>query len=175
MKGAIFYSGQYGSTAQYADWISAETGLPVFNVKDREADPSRYDFLVLGSSVITFNLTNKKLVARHLDDIGDKPVILFTVSGASAGEKLTGWVKSSLPESFVNQAHHVALRGRMDPGSMPWWTRLILRIGAMMNKDPQSRKDELEGFDYMERETIAPIVERIKNWQVKSAPPAKAA
>jgi len=40
MKGAIFFSTKYGSTAQYAKWIGEATGLPVFNIKVTNADPS---------------------------------------------------------------------------------------------------------------------------------------
>lgn len=32
MKGAIFFSSKYGSTAQYAHWISQATGLPAYDI-----------------------------------------------------------------------------------------------------------------------------------------------
>ena len=84
----FFFSGQYGSTSQYAKWISEATGLPVHDVNDTNADPSKYDFLILGSSVIIYKLTIRKWVEQSLASIENKPVILFTVSGASAGPKL---------------------------------------------------------------------------------------
>ena len=56
MKGAIFFSTKYGSTAQYANWIGEATGLPVFNVKDADADLSTYDFLILGSPILYYKL-----------------------------------------------------------------------------------------------------------------------
>jgi len=87
--GAIFFSGQYGSTAQYAEWIGEATGLPVFNVNETNADPANYDFLVFGSSVIVHKLLIRKWVKRHLTDIEHKPVILCTVSGARQGRNST--------------------------------------------------------------------------------------
>ena len=104
MKGAIFYSGQYGSTAQYADWISEATGLPVFNIKHAGADPSDFDFLILGSSVIIYKLTIRKWAARHLPDLLNRPVLMYTVSGAAPGPKLDSWVGDSLPASLVSHA-----------------------------------------------------------------------
>lgn len=88
MNGAIFFASKYGSTEQYANWISEATGLPVFNVKDANADPSKYDFLVLGCPIIYYKLLNRKWIKRNLANIENKPVILFTVSGAPGGSKL---------------------------------------------------------------------------------------
>ncbi len=140
MNGAIFFSGQYGSTEQYANWISEATGLPVFDVKDRNADPSKYDFLVLGSSVIIYKLTIHKWVKSNWSSIENKPVVLFTVSGAPAGPKLDGWIASCLPQQLITQMDHVALRGRLQPEKLSWWTRLILRIGAWRNPDPEASR-----------------------------------
>ncbi|WP_321491182.1 flavodoxin domain-containing protein [uncultured Hyphomonas sp.] len=161
MKGAIFYSGQYGSTAQYADWISEATGLPVFNAKRANADPADFDFVVLGSSVIIYKLTIRKWVARHLPNLLNRPVLIYTVSGAAPGPKLDGWVHDSLPTSLVSHAERFAFQGRLDINSVGWWTRTVLKIGAMMNKDPEGRKDELHGFDYMDKSAIDPLVARI--------------
>lgn len=139
MEGAIFYSGQYGSTAQYADWISEATGLPVFNIKRAGADPSEFDFVVLGSSVIIYKLTIRKWVAKHLPALLSRPILLYTVSGAAPGPKLDGWVQGSLPANFVSHAERFAFQGRLDMQSLGWWTRTVLKIGAMMNKDTEGR------------------------------------
>ncbi len=168
MSGAIFFSGQYGSTAQYASWISEATGLPVFDVNDANADPSKYDFLVLGSSVIIYKLTIRKWVRKHLPGIGNKPVILFTVSGASAGPRLDGWIANSLPGNLVSRMKHVALRGRLDHKKLNWWLKLMLRIGAWMSSDPDAKKEEREGFDYMDKASIEPIKRLVQQFQSSS-------
>lgn len=173
MNGAIFFSGQYGSTAQYANWISEATGLPVFDVKDRDADPSRYDFLVLGSSVVIYKLTIRKWVKKHLAQIEDKPLILFTVSGAPAGPALDDWVAKSLPERLVARMDHVALRGRLDMKAMSWWTRLLLRIGAWRNDDPEEKKHELEGFDFVDQPSIEAVTELVRQYQAREAVPSR--
>ena len=165
MKGAIFFSGQYGSTAQYADWIGHATSLPVFDVKSVNADPSNYDFLVLGSSVIMYKLTIHKWVNRYLSSFVGKPIILFTVSGARSGPKLDSWVVGSLPESLTSKIDHVALRGRSDPKTVSWRHRVLLRIGAWTNKDPEEKREELEGFDYMDKSSIEPILKLVEQFQ----------
>ncbi len=165
MNGAIFFSGQYGSTAQYARWIGETTDLPVFDVNDANADPSKYDFLVLGSSVIVYKLTIRDWVKTNWASIENKPIILFTVSGSAAGPKLDRWVANSLPENLIRQMDHVALRGRLDPKEHNWWIRLILIMGALMNKDPEARKQEMKGFDFMDKSSIKSMLKLVQQYQ----------
>lgn len=166
MNGAIFFSTKYGSTAEYAKWISEATGLPVFNIKDTKADPSKYDFLILGSPIIYYKLTIHKWVKKHIQSIDKKPIIFFSVSGAPAGEKLDGWIADSLPKYFIIRMDHVALRGRQIPEQLTWYDRMMLKIGSMANKDPKARKEEIEGFDFMDKSSIEPIVELAEEFQL---------
>jgi menaquinone-dependent protoporphyrinogen IX oxidase len=166
MKGAIFYSTKYGSTAEYAKWISEATGFPLFNVKDTKADASKYDFLILGSPIIYYKLTIHKWVKKHLQQIDKKPIIFFSVSGAPAGEKLDGWIANSLPKYFVVTMDHVALRGRQIPEQLSLYDRTMLKIASMFNKDPKARKEEFEGFDFMDKSSIKPVVELAEQFQL---------
>ena len=165
MNGAIFFSSKYGSTAQYASWIGEETGLPVFDVKDANANPSQYEFLVLGSPIIYYKVLNHKWVKKNLARFENKPVIFFTVSGAPSGSKLDGWIADSLPATFISQMKHIVLRGRQKPEELTWWDWLMLKIGAMMNKGPEARKQELEGFDFMDKSSIEPILKLVQQFQ----------
>ncbi len=165
MKGAIFFSGKYGSTEQYAHWISEATGLPVFNIKDAQANPSNYDFLILGSSIIYFKLSIRKWVKKHLDELKGKTKVLFSVSGAGPSEKLEGWVSKSIPQEILTEMEHIALHGRLDHSKVSWIVRIMLWIGSLMNPDADARKDERMGFDYMDYSSIKPIVKLIKELQ----------
>ena len=168
MQGAIFYTSKYGSTAQYAEWIGEATGLPVFSVDDPRADPAEYDFLVLGSPVMHYKLSIRKWLKRHAEQVRSKPTLLFTVSGAGAGPKLDGWVADSFPGSLMSQMEHVALRGRWRREQLSRWDRMTLLMAAMVNRDRQARREELEGFDYMDRSSIAPIVEMVEAFSAQS-------
>ena len=157
MGGAIFFASRYGSTAQYARWIGEATGLPLFDVHDRTADPARYDFLVLGCPVIYYKLIFRKWVRRNLARLEGKPIILFTVSGAPAGAKLDGWIADSLPADLIARMHHVALRGRQNPKELNWFDRIMLIIAGLKNPDREAGKQESQGFDFMDKSSIAPI------------------
>ena len=165
MNGAIFFTSRYGSTAQYARWIGDATALPVFDIADANADPSRYEFLVLGCPVIYHTLTIRKWVKRNLEQIDTKPIILFTVSGAPAGQKLNGWIADSLPGHFIARMNHVALLGRQNPNDLNWFDRIMLVIGGLMNRDPVASREEMKGFDYMDKSSIEPVVKLVQQIQ----------
>ena len=162
MNGAIFFSGKYGSTEQYANWIGAATGLPVFDIKDTRSDPSKYDFLILGSSILYFKLSNRKWVKENLDTLKGNSKILFSVSGAGPSHKLNRWVANSLPKELLSKMEHVALRGKLDHSKVSWWIKLVLWIGSLFNPSPKASKDERYGFDYMEKSSIEPIVRLVE-------------
>jgi hypothetical protein len=161
MKGAIFFSSRYGSTAEYAQWIAEATGLPVFDVDKGGARPSDFDFLVLGSPVIYHKLMFHKWIKRNLAAILARPVILFSVSGAGAGPKLDAWMAGCLPAGLIAHVEHVALRGRQNPGGLGWYDRIMLIIGGLKNPDRVAGNEELHGFDFMDRASIGPIVEKV--------------
>ncbi len=169
MNGAIFFSSKYGSTAQYADWIGEATGLPVFDIKEAKANPSDYDFLLLGAPIIYYKLLNRKWVKKNWSAIANRPIIFFTVSGAPAGPKLDDWIAESLPVKMISQMKHVALRGRQIPKELTWYDRLLLLIGGLKNPDSVARKEELKGFDYMDKSSIEPILKLVQKYQSSEA------
>ncbi len=166
MTGAIFFASKYGSTKQYANWIGGATGLPVFDINITKFNPSKYDFLVLGSPIIYYKLLNRKWLKANLSIIKKKPTILFTVSGAPAGTKLDGWIlNSGLPSELISKMRHIALRGRQKPEELTWFDRIMLKIGGLKNPDPVARKEELYGFDYMDKSSIEPILKLVQQYK----------
>ena len=158
MNGAVLYATKYGSTAEYADWIGAASGLPVFNVGKEDVDPEKYDFLILATPVIYYKLLITDWVQKKLSKLNGKSIIMVTVSGAPAGPKLDAWIGDSLPTDFVANAKHVPLRGRQIPRELTWFDRAMLIIAAWKNPDPVASEEELKGFDYMDKDSIAPVV-----------------
>jgi len=165
MKGAVFFSSKYGSTAQYAQWIAQATSLPAYDIDETRVSLSEFDFLVLGSPVIYFKPILRRWVKRNLDDILRRPSIFFSVSGAGPGPKLDGWLSDSLPAEFMSHVTHVALFGRQDRKELNRFDRTMLIIAGLLNRDRKAAKDEMHGFDLMDKNSIQPIVERIRELQ----------
>ncbi len=166
MKGAIFYTGRFGSTHQYASWISEATGIPVFNLNKTRPNPSQYDFLVLGSSVIITRPTIKKWLKANWKKIQRKPVLLFTVSGTEPGHPhLKQWLEENLPKEILEHVDYYAFRGRLNLGEVPWWIRLMLKFAAKREEDPEVKQRMTEGFDFMDKNSVKPIVDWVKALQ----------
>jgi menaquinone-dependent protoporphyrinogen IX oxidase len=171
MDGAVIYATKYGSTAEYAGWIGDATGLPVFDIGRQEVDPARFGFLVLATPVIYYKLLITDWVQSNLPALDSKPIVMVTVSGAPPGPKLDAWLGDSLPAAFIANAHHVALRGRQIPGQLSWFDRAMLLIAAWKNPDPVASAEERYGFDYMDRDSIAPVVALANEWKTRPAAP----
>jgi menaquinone-dependent protoporphyrinogen IX oxidase len=170
MNGAIFYSTKYGSTEQYVKWISEETGLPFFNIRDYKTSLSNYDYLILGSPIIYHKVHFHKWVKDNLSELLLKPVILFTVSGARAGAKLNGWISDSLPAELIAHMEHVVLLGRQNPKDLNWYDRMMLIVGSMKNPDPVASKEELKGFDFMDRSSIKKVLNLAEKYEFQELP-----
>ena len=168
MRGAVLFSTRYGSTAQYAAWIAGATSLPVYDLDKSRLKLSDFDFLVLGSPLIYHKVMFHRWVKRNLDDILGRPTVFFSVSGAGAGSKLDGWMADSLPAAFMSHVSHVALRGRQNPKELSRFDRVMLIIGGLKNPDRQAAKEEMHGFDFMDKASIAPVLERIQKLQARS-------
>lgn len=177
MDGAVLYATKYGSTAEYANWIGQATGLPVFDVRKAAVDPNEFDFLILATPVIYYKLLITDWVQRNLSKLDRKPIIMVTVSGAPPGPKLDAWVGDSLPAEFIANATHVGLRGRQIPGNLTWFDRAMLIIAAWKNPDPVASQEELNGFDYMDKDSIAPVVALANAYKLRKSvePEAKTA
>ena len=173
MKGAVLYATKYGSTAEYADWIGAATGLPVRNVKTADVDPVEYDFLILATPVIYYKLLITDWVQKNLPKLEGKPIVLVTVSGAPPGSKLDAWVGGSLPADIIANATHVGLRGRQIPGALTWYDRAMLIIAAWKNPDPLASEEEFKGFDYMDKNSIAPVVALANEYKSRASTAAQ--
>ncbi len=169
MNGAIFFASKYGSTAKYAGWIAGDTGLPTHYADGIITNPDELDFLVLVSPIYYYKPLMLDWINRNSPIIERKPIVFVTVSGAPPGAKLDGWLRECLPPEFLSHIKHVALQGRQDPKDLGWVHWIMLKIAALFNRDRQAAKEEAQGFDYMDRDSIVPAVALIEELKARGA------
>jgi menaquinone-dependent protoporphyrinogen IX oxidase len=68
MKGVIIYKSKYGSTRQYARWLSDELKLPARQPHEISSDFfANCDFIIIGSGVYIGKLLIKNWLRKHVD------------------------------------------------------------------------------------------------------------
>jgi menaquinone-dependent protoporphyrinogen IX oxidase len=175
MKGVIIYIGKYGATQQYAKWIAEETGLnetASSSISGNEL--SRYDFLVIGSSVYIGQLQIKKWLHRNVPYIKKKKVFFFQVAGAppEETEKREAYNEAGIPEEIAANFEHYFLPGKMNIYELSWRDRFMLKIGAALTKDPNAKKTMLANYNDVKKENVRQLVAAIRAITKKNEPAA---
>jgi menaquinone-dependent protoporphyrinogen IX oxidase len=165
MNGGIVYKSKYGSTAQYAQWLSAELHLPMLDIDKVCAESvTLHDFFVIGSPVYIGKLMVKDWLQKHSDILQGKTIFLFIVCGTPAKEteKRNSIVKENVPPELLNQTVVFFLEGRMIRKNLSFLDGLMLKMGAFFQKDPAARKHMLTDFDGVRKENIAALLNAIR-------------
>lgn len=166
MKGIIIYQGTYGSTKQYAQWIAEELNFNCFPASEwKNAPVEEYDTVVVGSSVKMGSLSIKKWLNRNWPRLQNRKVVLFSVSGTGPDEKgvLQDIQDKSIPSEIQKKISFFSFRGRQEMKKFPAPVRFILKMLASTSKDPNMKKFLASDWDFVDRDSIAPLVDSIKN------------
>lgn len=165
MRGVIIFKGKYGATRQYAQWLSDELALPAR--QPNEISPSYFtncDFIVIGSAVYIGKLLIRNWLKKRADILLNKKLFLFVVCATPPAEKekLNMIVKNSVPLSLLNQITVYFLHGKMILKELNWSDRLLLKMGARLEKDAETKEGMLTDFDDVKKENITALVNEVK-------------
>jgi menaquinone-dependent protoporphyrinogen IX oxidase len=171
MKGIIIYKGKYGATHQYTEWIGSTLRLPAIIADHITGESlSKYDFVVIGSSVYMGRLLIKDWLKQNLASIQNMKIFLFIVCGTAPGEidKLKKIARENIPEVIRNKCDVYFLHGRMIKKNLTWSDRFMLKVGALLTRDPVERKNMLQDFNAVKGENILPLLEAINTYSLSS-------
>jgi len=172
MKGIIIYKGKYGATAQYAAWLAEALCLPVIDV-DRRApgDLSPYDYVIIGSPVYVGKLLLRDWLHKNASILQGKKVFLFIVSSAADDDKprQEAVIKANIPDELAKDYSIYFARGRVIVNKLSWTDKLMVKIGAFLEKDPQKKAVMRRGFDGMKRENINPLIKSVLQYSNSEA------
>lgn len=164
MKGAIIYAGKYGATKQYATWLGDELGLPV--LEQANAGPeiiARFDYLLIGTSVYAGRTLNKEWLERNEITLKSKKLFFFVVCGTPSSEtkKLEQLIEKNIPSQLMQPASVWFLRGRMIIKKLSWKDRMMLKIGAKLESNPEVKKNMMQDFDEVRKENLSTLVKAV--------------
>jgi menaquinone-dependent protoporphyrinogen IX oxidase len=163
MKGVVIYKGKYGSTEQYAKWLAEALYLPVNDIDKHYTEvPEEYDTLIIGTPVYFGKMLLKNWFSKNEKVLLGKTIKLFVVCG-SAGDHLAQdkILKQNLPADLARHFEIYFLPGRVDMSRLSWFDRLMIKIGAMAQKDRQKRYLMMRGYDAVKREHVNPLIKSV--------------
>ncbi|MBS1527326.1 MAG: flavodoxin domain-containing protein [Bacteroidetes bacterium] len=166
MKGIVIYKGKYGATAQYAEWIAEALYLPLYDLDKQFIDQlETRDTIIIGSPVYVGKLLVKNWLFKNARLLKNKKILLFIVCGA-AGDKIKQEqvIKQNLPGWLAKSGEIYFLPGKVDMKKLSWWDRFLIRMAAMMQKDPTKRQAMRRGYDAVKREHINDLIKNVLHY-----------
>lgn len=159
MKSVIMYKGKYGATRQYAEWLGAALHLPLKTPEElAEANIKTQDCIIMGSSVYIGKLLIRNWVKEHEAVLKSKKLILFVVCGSNNPKEQEKIIQQNIPDGLVDPSRIFFLPGRLIKSKLSWKDGLMLRMGAMMVKNPEIKKAMLQDRDDVKKENMNAIV-----------------
>lgn len=168
-KAVVIYKSKYGATKQYAEWISDELHCEAiaadeFNPKDF----AEYETIVFGGGIHAGGITGLKLIKKNYSKIKEKKIIIFAVGINVEGEKNMEDLREINFNGKIKELPCYTLKGAYDPQKLSTFDAFLMKqVRKMIMKKPiiereQHEKDLVKvidyGCDYIDRESIAPIV-----------------
>ncbi len=115
-KAVVIYKSKYGSTKQYAQWISEALDADLFDVaKVSEQDLGQYQTIVYGGGLYASGIIGSDFLVKNYELLKEKRIVVFTVGLAKP--QLTDYTKiieMNFPPEMRESIKIFHLRGAMD-------------------------------------------------------------
>lgn len=165
MKSLIIYKGKYGATKQYATWLGNDLQAPVMEADDViEENLTPYDTIIIGASVYVGKLQLRDWLKKFAQLLAAKNVHLFIVCATPASEKqkVAEIIQQNIPLALIRENNIHILPGRLVKKKLSMADRFILKMGALLQKDPEARANMLRDFDEVKEENLLPLMKAVQ-------------
>jgi len=168
MEGMVLYKSKYGSTADYAYWLGDTLGLYVVDIDKNNTDLSVFDFLIIGAPVYMGKLIIKEWLQKNQTWLQHKNLFIFIVCATSPEEKDKQMliVKDNIPSALIETSSVHFLPGRLVIKKLSWKDKWILKLSALLQKDPVKRKAIWRGIDGVKKENLHDITTQIQEYLI---------
>ncbi len=164
----VIYKSKYGSTKQYAQWIADELKCEICEVKQVNVENmQKYSTIIFGACVYVGKILDMDIIIKNFDKIQDKKIVVFSVSSSFADSHEAKQIfETNIPQNIAEKIKYFHLRGRL--GKLNFIDSILMLAPKMSAKQKYNKtKDEkdlvalkeLEGFDYVDKKAIEPILQ----------------
>lgn len=137
----VIYYSKYGSTKQYAEWLSEELHGDLVTLKESDkCNFSAYDAVLIGSGVYAGNLKIKKNLIETIRKNANAKIYVFGVGATPPTEELTNEIAAAVFKSAKDKIEKMYLfRGKFNFSELSVEDKLMMG----MYKAMITRKNEL--------------------------------
>lgn len=134
---------------------------------------NKYDFLVIGTSVYIGKLQMESWLKHNLPFIIGKKIFFYQVAGTPVElrEKRQSYNETGIPNELKPNCEFYFLPGKMIMTDLSWKDRLMLKMGAMLTKNPVEKKTMLTNYDNVAKTHIKEMLASVKNYFEKQPSP----
>ena len=165
MHGGILYKSKYGSTEQYAQWLSHDLHLPILDIDNvSEESIMLQDFFIIGSPVYIGKILAGKWLRKHESILKNKKIFLFLVCGTEVKDdnQVARILRENLTVSLQKSCVLFFLPGRIVKKNLSWLDRILLKACAKLEKDPVVRSHMMEDFDAVDKANLKQLKDAIR-------------
>lgn len=165
MNGAVIYSSKYGSTQQYAEWISESMKMKLLNAnRINVADLADINLIIFCSPVYFGKLLISKFINKNSKVWAGKKIYLLVVAGIeeNAAVNVKSYVELNFKPDFQKQLKWFYVGGGMNINKLGFMEKLVVKILRKIVKDPLEKKKLEEGYSMVDRKKLEPIIDIIK-------------
>lgn len=165
MNGAVLYRSKYGSTGQYAKWLSESLQVKLIDVKEaRSTDLIPLDYLVFCSPFYYGKLLISGFIKKNRSMFKDKRVYLLVTGGTDENAKDD--IKNMLNDNFDQKFFDYHINwfysgGRIEVDKLGFLEKFLIKNMAKMVKDEKEKEKLKKGYDHIDREKLNPVIKQI--------------
>lgn len=169
-KIAVVYSSKYGTTQQYAKWLSEALECDIFDVREVSAAKiDQYNCIIFGTALHAGGMRKISAILK----MKPKKLIIFTVG--LANPETTDYSKiisKNVPEVVQKDCKIFHLRGGIDYRKLSFVDRIMMAMmkrGIKKQADKQTAEEKLfletygQKIDFSDKRTLKPIVDYVMN------------
>lgn len=168
----VLYKSHYGSTEQYAQWISEALDCDVEPMDDFDFDRlDSYSTVIYGGGLYAVGMLGMRTLKKHRDKLEGKALILFAVGLSSVNRDSLEAIRKTNLEGGFEGTPFFYFRGRMDIDTLKFKHRVMMK---MLAKKVAGKKEPLSGdekgilacverpIDLVDRSMIAPLLDHME-------------
>ncbi len=177
---AVIYKSKYGSTKQYAEWISEELNADLFERSDVKIENlSNYKTIIFGGGLYASGIIGFDIIKKNFERIKDKNIIVFTVGLGDPKNKdqFIPIIDQNFTDEMKEYISIFHLRGSMDYSRLNLMHRSLMgMVKKSVDKKPEENRTEediqmLETYgdkvNFIDKNTAIPIIELVKAFKIK--------